>query len=57
MSGGRPLEYLVLFTVADTGSHDEGEEGLIVQLAWGVVSIAKNQVRDIWNVHGPCAFY
>ena len=49
MSGGRPLEYVVLFTVAATESQEEGEEGLIVQLAWGVVSIAKNQVGIIKN--------
>ena len=47
MSGGRPLEYIVLFTVVATERHDEGEEGLIIQLAWSVVSIAKNQVGVI----------
>jgi len=49
MSGGRPLEYVVLFTVAATESQEEGEEGLIVQLAWGIVCIAKSQVGVIWN--------
>ena len=40
----RPLEYLVLFSVVATDSQEEGEEGLIVQLAWEIISISKNQV-------------
>lgn len=39
----RPLEHLVLFTVVATDSR-EGEENLIVQLAWEIVSISKSQV-------------
>ena len=44
MSGNRSLEYLVVFTVVASESHDEGEESVIVQLAWGIISISKNQV-------------
>lgn len=38
------LEHLVLFTAVATSSQEEGEENLIVQLAWEIVSISKNQV-------------
>lgn len=47
----RPLEHLVLFTVVATDSRNEGEENLIVQLAWEIVSISKNQVRIKWKAH------
>ena len=40
----RPLEHLVLFSVVATDSKGEGEESLIVQLAWEIVSISKSQV-------------
>ena len=40
----RPLEHLVLFTAVATGGQDVGEENLIVQLAWEIISISKNQV-------------
>lgn len=40
----RPLEHLVLFSVVATDNKDEGEESLIVQLAWEIVSISKIQV-------------
>lgn len=43
----RPLEHLVLFSVVATEDGEEGEEGLIVQLAWEVISISKNQVGII----------
>lgn len=40
----RPLEHLVLFTAVATSSQDEGEENLIVMIAWEILSICKNQV-------------
>lgn len=40
----RQLEHLVVFTAVATSSQEEGEENLIVQLAWEIVSISKNQV-------------
>lgn len=40
----RPLEHLVLFSVVATGEQEEGEESLILQLAWEIISISKNQV-------------
>ena len=39
--------YVVLFTVVVNERHDEGEEGLIGQLTWGVISNVKNQVDII----------
>ena len=45
----RPLEHLVLFTAVATGSQDEGEENLIVLLAWEIISISKNQVGFKWS--------
>lgn len=44
-SMARPLDHLVLFSVVATDTHEDGEESLIVQLAWEIVSISKNQVR------------
>lgn len=43
----RPLEHLVLFSVvaSDIDSQEsDGENNLIVQLAWEIISISKNQV-------------
>ena len=40
----RPLEHLVLLSVATTVSHEEGEEESTVLVAWLVLNISKNQV-------------
>ena len=55
----RPLEYLVMFTVAATETVDEGEESLIVLVAWQIVSLAKNQVGAYWGSVPPstCAVF
>ena len=46
---GRPLEHLVLISIAATGNADEGDEGQIVLLAWQTLSIVKNQVGINWE--------
>lgn len=52
----RPLEHLVLFSVVASDNREANEENLIVQLAWEIISISKNQVRFKKKRLAMCSF-